>query len=190
MVGTYFDIRQQNVQTDNLKKQGDLLDLQKQTEANKALALQADTMRKTWLNDKEKGLFRGMLDMQAENIRRMQANTAFTNAQNIRNESLTGLSMKEGLQRIVESQARTQNLNVDRRRIEQMISNLQKEGKLKDIDIDLRTKGFNWSDPYYIRAGIRVGEKIIDAIKNKTGEISGGYDAVRRGLNSIGIPAW
>jgi hypothetical protein len=161
MVDTYYNSQAKQQNIDNLAKQNALMDADLLLKNQQLLNMQVNEAKGKWDITRQQQLQQGLLDIQAENIRKMQAGTSFTNAQNLRNEKLTGLTLSEGIQRIVKSKAEVRHLNIDSNRINQMIQNMKKDGQLKQLEINLKNKGFSWNDPYYFRAGISLADKVL-----------------------------
>jgi hypothetical protein len=169
MVDTYYNSQAKAQNINNLEKQNQLMDAELLLKNQQLLNMQVGEAKGRWDITRQQQLQQGLLDIQAENIRKLQAGTNFTNDQNMRNDKLTGLTLNEGIQRIVKSRAEVAHLNIDSKRIEQMIKNLTKENEIKGLDYDLKKKGFSWNDPYYLRIGSTIADKIIETIK-KGGE--------------------
>jgi hypothetical protein len=163
---TYQDTALKRAQTDNLKKQNDVL-------TQDILLKTADVLGKDYANKKMKfeidnqpELFKSTLDGLKANTRKAIMDTISTGASNMRANQLHDLAMKErkqGLVNIVQDLANKKSLNAltnsQRQETLQRVKNLKNTNALQQIEKAMKEKGVQPTDNYLMR----IGSQLINA---------------------------
>jgi hypothetical protein len=163
---TYQDTALKTAQTDNLKKQNDVL-------TQDILLKTADVLGKDYANKKMKfeidnqpELFKTTLDGLKANTRKAIMDTISTGASNMRANQLHDLAMKErkqGLVNIVQDLANKKSVNAltnaQRSEVLQRVKNLKNTNALQQIEKAMKEKGVQPTDNYLMR----IGSQLINA---------------------------
>lgn len=155
-----YDTRLKSAETDNLAKQGTIL---QQTAINQAL--EADKIKAETLNinsntagstlDQTLKSKLAPYNLQAADLNnqklsneipKLQADTQYTNDQNIRAAAQNSASLRETAERILRSQADRSKTPYEKREIEARIQALGSDNILKQLDIELKKQGIQPHD--------------------------------------------
>lgn len=182
-ITAFFDIMRTVQQTDNLKAQKDLLEKQADMLETNRLSKILGMQKIQWDMSRGDKLLPLQMQSYQANIGKTQADTDFTMQQKGIARELANNTLAEGAQRIAESIARTNNYPITAREIEARIKKLGKETDILGETLKLNQKGFSWSDPYYIRAGIKLAQTILNEL-GVTPTIKGFYEDITRPLTA------
>lgn len=159
-MSTYFDTKIQQIQLDNLSKQGLLLEQDKINKQTQNLAMlqgiaksKYDVSRLQQLTPYQISAMETSVKKNSESINQMIMTGE-------RQNKLAGASIAETAQNILLKKAQVENLSITREQIRAAINNMKKDGEIKDFEIKLNKQGFTKNDPYLIRAGINLAEKL------------------------------
>lgn len=181
VMGTYQNARNMELQTDNLRKQNELLAEQAQTQRVNQM-LQASQVNKSNvdadLSSFELGLKQKLeqnsLEMAGMNLHKLKADTDYTIGQNFRSALLADATLTENAERVLNLIQERTNMKMTEQEIKARTSIMKKDGALKDAEIKLRKEGFSPNDPAYIRVIIQQLQKFglldqaTDYIRRKT----------------------
>lgn len=160
---TFYDLKSKKVSTDNLKKQGDLIDTQAAKEAAQKVNIETDTAVKAQNLEWDKQYFPHNLDARIlENTKRKQ-NLQLDLNEDERRTFLNATTIAEKVQAIKESMVRTAKTTAEKRNIEKNWELLNEELKLKKFDVSLTEQGIRPQDPYTYRIAKELGEQLSES---------------------------
>lgn len=165
-MASYYDTKLQQIQLDNLTKQGQLLEQDKiNKETQNLVGLQNiarskyDMQRLQQLTPYQISAMETSIKKGTESINQMVMTGE-------RQNKLAGASLAETAANIALKKAQTNNLNISAGEIRERINNLKKDGVIKNFEIELNKKGFTKSDPYYFRVGMKLADQILGNLPN------------------------
>lgn len=107
------------------------------------------------------------LQFASEQLRKMQADTAYQISENERRELLTGKSLQESFYRILQMREQTANTVQERQRIQAQIRNLNSQTNLNQLEAQLNAQGIYRGDPMLARIAGRILGSPNDSIQEK-----------------------
>lgn len=169
----YYNIQQQEAQTDNLKAQNsailqDVLLKKAQTIAtlNSSDKIKVDTSAALNSLQQSQALFDGVFIKQNLDIERTRQDIQIANDRNLREASANSSSLKEAAERILTLQLGRAKTQDERAEIRQRIQNLATDNELKRMDINLKKAG--------IQPGDNAFNRMLLKLLNETGFAPGG----------------
>lgn len=174
-LNTGMNTYRQVVETDNLKRQGRLLEreaLLKDAQIAKTLQDTARSKFDLGQADRLKDLVynRSLVDLTFQEMKMNQMDDLLDlkYRADARQSKYLKLRQSQFSQQIINDRIKNAKTRAEEARIRQAVSNLEKDGRLKQIEIELRNSGFNPNDPTYQRVVLRVLQKagIIDSIED------------------------
>jgi len=97
---------------------------------------------------------------------------------NERAAAMNSANLQIAAQKVLELRLANETVPLKRQLIQQEIDAISKNNELRQLTIDLQKKGFNWSDPYWMR----VGSTIIDKVLSDPASAQAALDATRMGF--------
>ncbi|QXP07950.1 MAG: DNA pilot protein [Arizlama microvirus] len=151
LAGKYYDIKNQPLQTDNLKKQNAVLD--EEVNLKKAQAL--NTLSHTDINKFDLAQKDRLKDISAEAaeqaLRKLKVDTQYTTEQNTRSQLHNEAVIDEIRERITASTIGRKKTRSEINEIAEKIKNLKTEGKIKEFESYLNSLGLTPHDNAYLR---------------------------------------
>lgn len=165
-------IEGQKLQNDNLKLQGKLI--MAQTEKEKALTpnIQAKTTRSLYDYDFLKTIEQNRIEksyqegqMGGNKNRQIQASTAFTNDENLRQAAMQAPNLRSALVHALQMEYNYGTSKMyDRDKIQNAIENIKNSNKIQEFELFMNQKGITKGDPAYLRM---MRDFIYKALGNK-----------------------
>lgn len=147
--------------TDNLRAQERLLDKQRELAITTNNAKLLGMQKTQWDMNRGNILLPYQTSALEANIHRTNANTEFTKAQQAINKLVADNNIQQGLQKIAESVARVRQMDISAKEIRARIAHLGQLDKILEEDYKLKARGFTWSDPWAIRAGLSIVDQMF-----------------------------
>lgn len=151
MLMQMYDLDIKQAQVDNLRTDNTVkLEEAALKEAQRANILQ-NTKRSKFDLDLDSELRQTSADVRRENLRKLKADVAFTLNENERKAAMTGATLTESAERVLNLRAQTARSKMERTRIREDIRRIKSDDQLKQLDIELRRQGINPNDPMWAR---------------------------------------
>lgn len=174
-VGTYYNTRVQEAQTDNLRTQNTVLaneallkDAQRLNTNAATLKLAQDTKSGAFDLDLKSELRSNSLEaarIANQNAlkqgRKLDVDTDFTINQDARAAAMQSSNLAEAAERIAKSEAERKNLKLSREEIRSRIRNMDLDSKLKELDAQLAAMGIRPNDPFYARLAVKAADILL-----------------------------
>lgn len=168
------DLRMKQAQTDNLRVQNTVLEQEKLLKAattSQALENAATTKQQ---REQAQSLFPFDLQAKVGQIQKTEADTAYTLAQNERQEALNASGLKEAAERILKMRAERANTELEKTRIQEQINVLRQDQRVREVDAQLADKNIRPTDNFFLRKLQELMKALGDKVKGsmKFGEFN------------------
>lgn len=181
-VGMYNQTRIADIQTDNLLKQGQVLDeerINKKADTTVKLAqaqslgvnterAQFDLGIESELRPTQLAFRQGMLKKQTAETFKTEADTVFTLDKNEREKVIQAKTLPQMAATLAETLARKSNINASTSEIHERIRLLKLDQKLKADEVELRKNGLTPNSPVYLKVAQKYAEEILGTDTNPT----------------------
>lgn len=167
VLSQYMNFETQNLNNDNLKKQGDVLTAEAANKAAQTDLTRAQARRAGFDLDLESELRNSSLDYRKGMVTKQNAEISTMLSDRELRIAQTASNLQEGAERILSSRLARTSVPLEQQRIKADISRIKADTKLKQLDIDLKKLGIQPNDPLYWRfAGRLLGNtSLMDKLK-------------------------
>lgn len=190
-VGTYFQVKAQQQQLENMTAQNALLnaqtdEVQSRADLNrknldlsgaKTANLIADTNLKTFQQDINESTRDIKIAMSQGQLDNLKAKTKFTLDENQRQAIMNDVNVQQALTHVIQMQAQTALTYADKAKAMAMIDNIQSNTELKDLDIEYIKKTGNTGRP-----GESPIAKLVEIIYGKLSQMGKSNDNPKQNL--------
>lgn len=178
-VANMYNLEQMAAQTNNLRKQNEIMEQDRQLRAAQVAGQQIGNMISATRNSRESLDFHQAeklnpisLTAAEQAVRKTAADITATTDANQRANELHPGNLKQQLATIAQTAASTVATEAQRKNVVQNTQNLMKEGVLKQLEINLRQIGVNPNDPQWQRILGQLLSKVlpgnpVDALTNE-----------------------
>lgn len=185
-LGSYYNARVQEAQTDNLRAQNTVA-------VNQAALLAAQTANVGQNTAKSKFDLELASDLRATSLetakaalRKLDTETGISIRQDERNAAITSSNLSEAAERILKLRLEQSNTRTEGDRLRTAIQGLQKDNTLKDLDIQLRKQGVQPNDSLFMRVLARYLDGLIKSGTDKIKSLK--PENFLKGLERFGNP--
>lgn len=166
---SYFNAQQMQLQTNNLQKQFEVMEQEKQLKVAQTLGVISNTDMtrfdlgmKSELKQTTMEAARANLESTLANIERTKASTQFTLNEDQRQAAMQEPNLAAAFAKVTQIAAQTKQINASTDQINQAIHNLRIDARIKEQQAKLWEKGINPGDPAYQRVLMSLVSDLVD----------------------------
>ncbi|WNK13907.1 MAG: DNA pilot protein [Microvirus sp.] len=140
----FVNLQKVQAETDNLRAQKELILADREYREHQSTGLGID-------NSLKSALYQNSLEMAHQDLLKKQADTQFTLDSNDRAAASNAMTIKEGLQRIIESRMRVAKDLQEIQNLKKSYNLIESDNRIRQLDIDVKEKGGQPHDSFFFR---------------------------------------